>query len=281
MLADKLFERFPCDEVYGLHNAPQLNPARSRSFPARRWRAPISSTSASRAAAATAPGRKARDPIVIASALVQALQSIVSRNADPLKAVVLSVTQIHSGSAYNIIPEEATLCGTMRAFSDELREMVRGRMRAIVAGIAAAFEVEIDIDMRNIFSVLENHEAQPRLAEAIPASSATENVLTRRAPSWAARISPTCCMPCPAPIAGSAMRATCRCTIPASSSTTASCRSAPAFSPASSKPVSRQAPMHKPASQHAVTSLHDLSAVDLIAGFLAGSFRRRKCWKTC
>jgi amidohydrolase len=114
---------------------------------------------------------------------VQALQSIVSRNADPLKAVVLSVTQLHSGSAYNIIPEEATLAGTMRAFSPELAELVRGRMRAIVAGIAAAFEVEIDMDLRNTFSVLENHVAETAAyADAIRDIVGAENMLTEPRP---------------------------------------------------------------------------------------------------
>src|ERR1700688_1345453 len=93
-----------------------------------------------------------------------------------------------------------------------------------------------------------------------------------RSRRWAARILPTCCTRCPAPISGSATTARCRCTIPATCSTTRSSPSAPACSRASSKPVCRQPPMHKPESQEAVTSLHDLSAVDLIAGFRARQF---------
>src|SRR5256885_7376684 len=79
-------------------------------------------------------------------------------------------------------------------------------------------------------------------------------------------------MRCPAPISGSATKGRCRCTIPATCSTTRSCRSAPACSHASSKPDCRWVPMHKSASREAVTSLHDLSAVDLIAGFRAKQF---------
>src|ERR1700751_1814957 len=89
---------------------------------------------------------------------------------------------------------------------------------------------------------------------------------------WAARTLPICCRRCPAPISGSAMTARCRCTIPAMCSTTRSCRSAPACSPASSKPGFRKAPMHSEGSDEAVTSLHDLSAVDLIAGYRAKQF---------
>jgi len=76
----------------------------------------------------------------------QALQTIVSRNVDPLQSAVLSITQIHAGSAYNVIPGEAKLCGTVRAFSDEVRALIRTRMRTICAGIASAFQVEITVD---------------------------------------------------------------------------------------------------------------------------------------
>src|ERR1700682_2369373 len=79
-------------------------------------------------------------------------------------------------------------------------------------------------------------------------------------------------MPCPAPISGSATKARCRCTIPATFSTTRSCRSAPACSRASSKPDCRWVAMHKSASRQEVASLHDLSAVDLVAGFRAKQF---------
>src|ERR1700681_3421235 len=79
-------------------------------------------------------------------------------------------------------------------------------------------------------------------------------------------------MPCLAPISGSATKARCPCTTPAMCWTTRSCRSAPACSRASSKPGCRQAPMHKSASREAITSLHDLSAVDLIAGYRAKQF---------
>jgi hippurate hydrolase len=99
---------------------------------------------------------RSKDAVVIAMTLGQALQTIVSRNVEPTQAAVLSITQIHSGSAYNVIPGDAKLCGTVRAFSDEVRALIRERMRAISAGIAAAFQVEITVDIRDIFSVLVN-----------------------------------------------------------------------------------------------------------------------------
>src|SRR6201999_4107425 len=106
-----------------------------------------------------------KDAVVIAMTLGQALQTIVSRNVEPSEAAVLSITQIHAGSAYNVIPGEAKLAGTVRAFSDEVRELIRERMRAICAGIASAFQVEINVDIRDTFSVLINQEEQSRVVE--------------------------------------------------------------------------------------------------------------------
>ena len=103
-----------------------------------------------------------RDPVVIAMNLGQALQSIVSRNVDPLQSAVLSITKIHAGSAYNVIPNEAVLSGTVRAFSDKVRHMIRDRMKTIAAGMAQAFQVEIKVDIRDIFSVLVNSEEQSK-----------------------------------------------------------------------------------------------------------------------
>jgi hippurate hydrolase len=102
--------------------------------------------------------QESRDPIVAATALVQALQSVVSRNIDPLDAVVVSVTQIHSGSAYNVIPGEAVISGTARMFTDAARQHIRERIRGIAAGVAATYGIEAEVDIREIFGVLENDE---------------------------------------------------------------------------------------------------------------------------
>jgi hippurate hydrolase len=80
---------------------------------------------------------------------------------------VLSITQIHAGSAYNVIPGEAKLCGTVRAFSDEVRALIRERMHAISAGIASAFQVEIVADIRDTFGVLVNQEEQSRVVAEV------------------------------------------------------------------------------------------------------------------
>ena len=97
----------------------------------------------------------------------QALQTIVSRNVAPAEPAVLSITQIHSGSAYNVIPGEAHLCGTVRAFSDQVRALIRERIKAISAGMAAAFDVEIVADVRDTFGVLVNQEEQTKVVEDV------------------------------------------------------------------------------------------------------------------
>ena len=167
MIKDGLFEKFPCDEVYGLHNAPDLNHGEVAILPGPAMAgADFFDITIHGYGAHGAMPERSKDAVVIAMTLGQALQTIVSRNVDPLKAAVLSITQIHAGSAYNVIPGEAKLCGTVRAFSDEARALIRERMRALCAGIAAAFHVEIIADIRDTFSVLVNQEEQSRVVEA-------------------------------------------------------------------------------------------------------------------
>jgi len=184
MIKDGLFEKFPCDEIYGLHNAPDLNHGELAILPGPAMAgADFFDITINGYGAHGAMPERSKDPIVIAMALVQALQSIVSRNVIPTEAAVVSITQIHAGSAYNVIPGDAKLAGTMRAFSDEVRALMRERMRAICAGLAAAFQVEIDVDIRDIFRVLVNQEEHSRVvAEAAQAVVGPANVKSRAQP---------------------------------------------------------------------------------------------------
>ncbi len=168
MLRDGLFERFPCDEVYGLHNQPGGEHGHITLCPG-----PIMAAAdffdiriRGRGIHAAQP-HKGNDPIIIATGLAQALQSIVSRNADPLKSIVLSITRIAAGSAYNIIPETAHLAGTIRTFDAPLRALAGTRLRELAAGFAAAYGAEIEVDLQDVFSVLENAPEQAAAAAAI------------------------------------------------------------------------------------------------------------------
>jgi amidohydrolase len=107
----------------------------------------------------------------------------VSRNVNPHHAAVVSITQLHAGSAYNVIPDDAHLAGTIRGFSDEARRLMRDRLRAICAGIAATFDVEVEADVRDIFSVLVNsHEHADIVARVAGEVVGGENVSTAPSP---------------------------------------------------------------------------------------------------
>lgn len=98
----------------------------------------------------------ARDPITIGAGLVKELQEIVARNTDPTHAAVLSVTEFHAGSAYNVIPGQAVLRGTFRYMDEADGAMIEARMRRICDGLALAHGVEIGADIRTVFGVLTN-----------------------------------------------------------------------------------------------------------------------------
>jgi hippurate hydrolase len=161
MIKDGLFKQFPCDEIYGLHNAPDLNHGEIAIFPGPGMAAAdFFDIVITGYGAHGAMPERSKDPVVIAMTLGQAMQTIVSRNVDPLKSAVLSITQIHSGSAYNVIPGDARLCGTVRTFDEKVRLQIRERMKTLAAGMATAFDVEIKVDIRDGFSVLINEKEQ-------------------------------------------------------------------------------------------------------------------------
>jgi amidohydrolase len=187
MIKDGLFEKFPCDEIYGLHNAPDLNHGELAIFPGPGMAGAdfFDIVITGYGAHGATPGN-AKDPVIVAMTVGQALQTIVSRNVNPLKSAVLSITQIRAGSAYNVIPGEAKLCGTVRAFDDGVRTLIGERMRTICAGIASAFQVEIAVDIRDIFSVLVNSEEHSNvIAEVARTVVDPAKVITRSAPKMA------------------------------------------------------------------------------------------------
>jgi len=159
MLADKLFERFPCDEIYGMHNRPSGEPGKVGVKPGQAMAGADFFDITIRASGShAAMPHQSVDPIIIGASLVQQLQTIVSRNVPAIEPLVLSVTQIHAGAAYNVIPSDCTVSGTMRYFDTELANKVRERMRDLCSGLAAGYGVEIDIENREIFDVLVNDE---------------------------------------------------------------------------------------------------------------------------
>ena len=157
MIADGLFQRFPVDEVYGMHNQPTGQPGRATlcKGPAMAGASFFDITVTGKGSHAAMP-QQSRDALVAASGLVGQFQTILGRNVAPLDQAVLSVTQIHAGSAYNVVPETATLAGTIRFFRPEVRDLMQARMRAICEGAAQAFDLRITCEFREIFDVLVN-----------------------------------------------------------------------------------------------------------------------------
>ncbi|HEY8190368.1 MAG TPA: M20 aminoacylase family protein [Micavibrio sp.] len=141
MIEEGLFRDFPCDYVFGYHNWPTL-PAGTISM---RTGGQMASVDEFHITIRGVGGHAAMpndtiDPVVIASHIVSALQSIVGRNVDPTDSAVISVTNLNSGTgAFNVIPDEAKMIGTVRTFDNGVRDMVLARMRAIIQNIAAAF----------------------------------------------------------------------------------------------------------------------------------------------
>ncbi|MEO3435491.1 M20 aminoacylase family protein [Inquilinus sp. CAU 1745] len=161
MVEEGLFDKFHCDEVYALHNWPEL-PAGTvglRPGPIMAAADKFDVTIRARGGHAAMP-HKANDPVVIAAQIIQAYQTLVSRQTDPLKSAVITVAQIHAGSTYNVIAEEASLSGTLRSFDPEVRAYLTAGMERLAKGIAKAFEAEAEFVFHEGYPATVNHDAQ-------------------------------------------------------------------------------------------------------------------------
>ena len=165
MLEEGLLERFPMSQLYGLHNWPKLPVG---SFALR----PGPMMAAADRFTLTLHGQGghgampelARDPVVAAAQIVLAMQTIVSRNVDPVKQAVVSVTQIHSGDAFNVIPQTALIAGTCRSFAPEVRDLIERRITSISHGVGEALQVEVHVAYERGYPPTVNSEAETVLA---------------------------------------------------------------------------------------------------------------------
>jgi hippurate hydrolase len=107
---------------------------------------------------------KGIDPVMVAVQIAQSWQTIISRQKSPLDTAVLSITQIHAGSATNVIPDEANLIGTVRTFTQPVLDMIEQRMGEVARHTAAAFGAEVDFKFRRNYPPLVNHAAETRFA---------------------------------------------------------------------------------------------------------------------
>jgi amidohydrolase len=161
MIADGLFEKFPCEGVFGMHNRPGLALGKFavRAGPMMAGGGFFDIRITGKGSHGARP-ESGVDPVLVAAHIVIALQSIVSRNVRPIDAAVVSVTKINGGDAYNVIPQTAQLSGTVRAFTREVMSLIEIGMRRVVKGTAEAFGATAEVDFRVIFAPTVNHAAQ-------------------------------------------------------------------------------------------------------------------------
>jgi hippurate hydrolase len=167
MVEEGLFSRFPMRAVYGMHNWPRkpLGTFAMRAGPLMGaydvFEIVVTGKGAHAAMAYTG-----KDPMLFAAHTISALQTIVARNLHPLDAGVVSVTQVHGGDTWNVIPQEVVLRGTVRTFKREVQDLIERRMRTIVAGVAATFEMTATVRYERRYPATVNADAETKFAVA-------------------------------------------------------------------------------------------------------------------
>ena len=171
MVEQGLFERFPMRAVYGMHNWPllPLGKIATRVGPLMGAFDIFEIVATGKGAHAAMPNT-GKDPMLFAAHAISALQTIVSRNLHPLESGVVSVTQVHGGDTWNVIPQEIVLRGTARSFDAKVQDLIEQRIRTIVAGIAAMFEMSATVRYERRYPATVN--AVTETGHAIAAASA-------------------------------------------------------------------------------------------------------------
>lgn len=182
MIEEGLFERFPAEAVFGLHNWPGA-PVGSFAI----CKGPIMAATDTFAVTVKGKGGHAAlphttvDPILAGAAIVQGLQGIVARNVPAKEAAVVSVTRIAGGDAFNVVPEAVVLWGTVRTYTPELRKLCQERFEATVAGIAKGMGCAVDIDFRRGYPPTVNSDAEADFAADVAAEVVGDGRVNRHA----------------------------------------------------------------------------------------------------
>ncbi len=183
MMEDGLFERFPCDAVFAMHNMPGIDQGRL----VLREGAAMASSDYARITLTGIGGhgampQRAADPIVAAASIVMALQTIVSRNVDPLQAAVVTVGALHAGKANNVIAASATMELSVRALDREVRSTLEQRIKSLVSAQAQSLGVQARIDWTPGYAVLVNTPAETEMARAVATELVGADQVTRQGP---------------------------------------------------------------------------------------------------
>ncbi len=188
MIEDGLFERFPVEAVFGLHNWPGIPVGQMMAMPG-----PVMAGTCAFEIIVRGHGCHAAmphqgiDAIVTGAQLVQALQTVVSRTLHPCESAVVSVTQFHAGEAWNIIPEEVILRGTIRTFKPEIQEAVERAIERLCSGIAAANGAQINVHFDHRYPPTVNSPAEAKFCQQVAAEVfGADKVLTDILPSMGA-----------------------------------------------------------------------------------------------
>ena len=167
------FKKFPIDAIYGMHNWPGLDAGKFaiRSGPVMAAYDVFDISINGKGGHAATP-HKTIDPIVIAGQMITALQSISSRQCNPQDAVVVSITRVHAGDSYNVIPETAHLSGTVRTFNHQVQDEISSQLEQLVKGICEAYGATADIDYQKrypatINSAIETENAAQAAMEVV------------------------------------------------------------------------------------------------------------------
>jgi amidohydrolase len=188
MMDDGLFTKCPMEAVFGMHNWPGLAVGSFGVTPG-----PMMASSNEFEVVVTGKGalaaqpHKGIDPIMVAIQIAQSWQTIITRNKSPIDTAALSITQIHAGSATNIIPDQATLVGTVRTFTTEVLDLIEQRMQAIAQHTAAAFDAQVDFEFKRNYPPLINHAKETAFAvEIMQSVVGAQNVDTKIEPTMGA-----------------------------------------------------------------------------------------------
>lgn len=165
MIEDGLFRRFPVDEVYGMHNRPGMAVGEfTISSGSIMGSVDMFEIEIEGVGGHAAMPDRTTDPMPVVAALIQAAQTIASRNVDPLDSVVVSVTTIHGGDAFNVIPQTIRMSGTVRTLREEVRDLAEARLGRITSGIAEAYGATGRLNYTRHYPVTVNHEAETEFA---------------------------------------------------------------------------------------------------------------------
>jgi amidohydrolase len=183
MIKDGLFEKFPCEQIFGMHNRPKLDVGKFAIRPGPQMAGGgLFDIHITGKGGHGARPEASIDPIIIGTQIIAALQTVVSRNVAALDSAVISITQMHSGDAYNVIPQEAVLRGTMRAFRKETMALIKERIETISAGIARTLGGTAKADVRVAFPPLVNDRDSVKFISDVAASIVGEENMNREGP---------------------------------------------------------------------------------------------------